>query len=896
VRRSRPPDTLVLAATAVVLLALLVARHAAGWLGALAAAARGALHHIDPLLVVPAVLLAAAVAVARAVVTRRTLRSRVRLVALASETFDPSLDAVLRFASELARLRPTVRGWLDRRARALRILLESDPTGRLRYTLEVPAQARELLRTAMGIYAEVELRDPEPAPAMPATAEPAAAGSAGLKRVRAELVLARPSSEPLARLALDPDPLQGLAAALAGVRPELGDGATVTLDLLPCTPGERRRQRRRHARRTAHRQGNPAAGKSLLELLAGGPARGPAAPSVQAQRRVESRALAQKLWSGEPLFELQLLVRCQSRVPGRAKALLQGVLASFDAFAGENHLRVSGPRIPAVAFIGSDLPLRRGRFDRRLDSGLFRPARRGLVTPSEIAGLLKPPTIHCRAANVERSGGSIPPPPPELPEFRGQPGLIPLGRVAGPGGERLAGVPAAETFFSYMAGRSRYGKTETAIGQFVHLVRAGHGGLFLDPHADAIAEIKTYLTDPPVANRVIELDLADRGPRQRQPGWNLFAIHGLTTGQAADRVDAVVDALASTLRWDERNTRALNLATQGAQALVELAHVLPVELAPTIFQLPTLLSNDQWRAAVLPHLAPATRQFFTDRFPRLPAEAVTAVTNLIDRLRAARPVAALLGAPVSTYDVRKAMDDGLIVLACPGSGSTRDRLVANFIVYDVLHAAKARASLPPARRRPFWVFLDELQTYDGPNLPMLLEQSAKYGGRAFLFNQTPERLSEATLNAVTTNRSHLLTTTVNAKAAGLLAREWGGDPTPQTVTQLARYTYLASVTLGERTTKPFLVHGVPARELHAAHRHPDRVRELDHAIDETSNRRPVSQTLAALDGHDQRIREHLERQASGQEPGVAGVGGEAPAAGRTLQPARVAHVEREDSE
>jgi hypothetical protein len=895
VRRSRPPDALAVLATVLALVAVLLARHAGAWLAALAAVPGGVTDRIgaDLLVVAPAVVLAAAAAVARTVVTRRTLRSRVRLVAVASETFDPSVDAVLRFASELAGLRPAVGGWLDRRARALRIVLDSDPDGRLRYTLEVPAQARELLRTAMGIHHEVELRDPEPTP----TDVSAAADPIRLELVRAELVLARPSSEPLARLALDPDPLQGLAAALARLRPELGDGATVALDVLPCTPGERRRQRRRHARRTGQHAGPAGVGRrSLLDLLAGGSGHGPAAPSALAERRVEARALQQKLWSGEPLLELQLLVRCQSAVPGRAKALLQGVLASFDAFTGENHLRVSGLRIPGVAFIGSDLRLRRGRFDRRLDSGLFRPARRGLVTPSEIAGLLKPPTANCHAANVQRSGGTVPPPPPELPQFHGQPELIPLGRVSGPGGERLAGVPAAETFFSYMAGRSRYGKTETAIGQFVHLVRAGHGGLFLDPHADAISEIKTYLTDPPVAKRVIELDLADRGPDQRQAAWNLFAVAGLTSGQAADRVDSVVDALASTLRWDERNTRALNLATQGAQALVELAHVLPPDLAPTIFQLPTLLSNDEWRAAVLPYVAPATRQFFVDRFPRLPAEAVTAVTNLIDRLRAARPVAAMLGAAVSTYDVRKAMDEGLIVLACPGSGSTRDRLVANFIVYDVLHAAKARAALPPARRRAFWVFLDELQTYDGPNLPMLLEQSAKYGGRAFLFNQNPERLSEATLNAVTTNRSHLLTTTVNAKAAALLAREWGGDPTPQTVTQLARYTYLASVTLGERTTKPFLVHGVPARELHAAHRHPDRVGDLEHAIDETSNRRPVSETLAALDGHDQRIREHLEHHAPTHEPGSDKSAGDGVGARRALRTGRVAHVERDDAE
>jgi hypothetical protein len=860
VKPSRPQDAVVLVVIALSALALVADRHARDLVHQLHSAPRSLLDLVsaDRVVVVVAVLVGLVVVAVRVLVTRRTLGSRTGLVLLPSEDFDPSVEQVVRFAGQLARLRPTVRGWVDPRACALRVLIETDLAGRLRYSVEFPARSIGLLRTALGTYEQVELRDPEP--------ERSDAGAGKPRVARAELVLARPDHRPLARLGLDPDPLQAVAAAFARVRPELGDAARIAVDVRPCSPGRRRRLRSRLLRAARHdtaRTGEPRLG----DLLSGGPpGRGRATPVELHERRDEVRGLQDKLGAGEPLLELQLLLECRSPVVGRPPVLLEGLLGCFDSFAQENHLRVAGLRIPGLGFLGSDLPCRRRRFDRRIQTGLFRPPRRGLVTPSEIAGLLKPPTVHCHAPNVLRSGGAIPPPPPELPTFHGQPGLIPLGKVAGPAGERLAGVPVAETFFSYMAGRSRYGKTETAIGQFVQLARTGHGGLFLDPHADAITEIKTYLTDPGVRERVVEINLADRGADQAQPGWNLFAAHGLPPHQAADKVEAVVDAMASTLRWDERNTRALNLATQAAQALVELAQSLPAELAPTIFQLPTLLSDEQWRAAALPRLAPATRQFFEQRFPRLPAEAITAVTNLVDRLRAARPVAALLGSPISTYDVRDAMDRGLIVLACPGSGSTRDRLVANFLVYDVLHAAKGRAALPPERRKPFWVFLDELQTYDGPNLPALLEQSAKYGGRAFLFNQNPERLTDATLNAVTTNRSHLLTTTVNAKAAALLAREWGGDPTPQTVTQLERYTYLASVTLGARTTKPFLVHGLPAAELHRQHRHPEQLPELEQAITAQGGRHRVTDTIAALDKHDERILRHLQRAPAANSP------------------------------
>ena len=95
--------------------------------------------------------------------------------------------------------------------------------------------------------------------------------------------------------------------------------------------------------------------------------------------------------------------------------------------------------------------------------------------------------------------------------------------------------------------------------------------------------------------------------------------------------------------------------------------------------------------------------------------------------------------------------------------------------------------MPPEQRLPFYVFLDEVQTYDGAaggNLAALLEQTAKYGIRGFLLNQNPERLTRETLNALTTNRSHLITTALNAHAAGLIAREWAGDPPASAITGL----------------------------------------------------------------------------------------------------------------
>jgi hypothetical protein len=117
----------------------------------------------------------------------------------------------------------------------------------------------------------------------------------------------------------------------------------------------------------------------------------------------------------------------------------------------------------------------------------------------------------------------------------------------------------------------------------------------------------------------------------------------------------------------------------------------------------------------------------------------------------------------------------------------------------------------------------------------------------------------------------------------MIAREWAGQLDTETITGLARYTYLASITHGERTTKPFLVHGLTARELHAAHHHPEQLGALEAAIQTTTRRESIAQTLATHEQHDQNIREAVETLTRSAQP-TSGPGSSSGSSGRTLLP------------
>jgi hypothetical protein len=792
----------------------------------------------------------------RILATRRTLASRRALAIVPADGFCPRPESVAAFAAALASGSGRIGGWADRPASALRVRLTDDASGRLVYLLELPGRDLSRLGSALRAYRGIEVCDVAEVLAVERRAE-----EAEPRTVRAEMVLSGPSFEPLARLPLDPDPLTPFAAALAGVRRDRGVEAEVCVDLLPAAGRRARRLRRRMRRgaRTRNRDGGP----SLGEVIGG--ARGSSGrtdPVELYERRALGKGLEAKLREGATLFEAQILLRVSAPDKARAEGVMRNLQAAFATTEDRNHLRVRGLPVPGLAFLGSDLPGRRGRFDRRVETGHFRPGRRNVLTTAEVAGFLKPPTASCPVEEVLRSGAVLSS-PPALERFDPErKDLIPIGRVAGEEGGRLVGVRTEESFFTYVAGRSRYGKTETAIAMFTHLVRSGHGGLFLDPHGDALERVRPYLTDPEVAGRVVEIDLGPGGP-DSQPAWNLFGMKGV---DPEARVDAIVAAFASAVGWGEQSTRAINLTTQAASALAAVAEVLPPEIAPTIFQLPTLLTDESWRAAVIPFLPAHARAFWADRFPLLSPEAVTPVTNLVDRLRTSRATTALFGQSSGTFSVREAMDRGTILLACPGSGGPRERLVAGLLAFDLLHAARSRAALDPARRKRFVAVFDEVQSYDGESLAALLEQSAKFGLRAIFLNQDPERLRPATLHALTTNRSHLLVSALNSHAAALVTRELGGGIDPGALTRLRRFHFIAQVTEGGELSAPFALRGVQVEDA-LGEGSPERLDDLRAAVEGAGRSRKAVEALAHQETLDARIREALEGIRGKGRPG-----------------------------
>ncbi|MFF3277189.1 ATP/GTP-binding protein [Streptomyces chrestomyceticus] len=675
---------------------------------------------------------------------------------------------------------------------------------------------------------------------------------------RAELLLALPDAKPLASLGLAPDPLQPLAAALAGVRSEDGEQAELCLDLVPVS--ERRLARRRRILLAAARRRGPSAyGESLTTGGTAGLMEAVASDwngnrSVRATRRVprqsDVRDSIGKFTPGGAVFAVQLLLRTGARHPQAAHARMNQLLAAVAATSGENYFRPHRPKSRrAIA-----------RFDRRMTAGEFAPRRRQWLTTPELAGFLKPPTARCSGSNLVRCGGIVPPAPATLPVYTGQPDLVPLGAVTYPDGrERIGAARIKDLLFGLQLGKAGHGKTEAGLVQALALAHTGHGIWFLDPHGEAWTRAQPYLAHPHLQDRIEEINLATPTLDQRVVSWNPLSMEGRAAAQVQDVVRAVTEGIAAAQDWGDKAPRARTILARTAQALALLALQATAaghpDLQPTVFQIRTWLTDESWREALLPHLPPTVRKYWTTTFPKLAENAVPTVTYAIDRIDTSMSLRAFFGSPRSGYDIRTAMDTGRIIFVCP-SGSESDALVACLLIHDLHRAGLSRQDTPRADRKTFWAWGDELTALDSSSkgfLAAIAEQLRKYEVRFIGMTQMALRLSATTRQALLQNQSLLSTCAADYDEAAFVARRWNGHVTAETITELPKYHYVMSIALDGRPTKPFRVRGLPVDEIFAHHYNPDGLPALHQAIDTNTRRHPVGEILDALETLDDDI-------------------------------------------
>ncbi|WP_435279812.1 ATP/GTP-binding protein [Streptomyces sp. 1222.5] len=821
-------------------------------------------------------------AVGELVVRRLAVKAsaeRMALELVPSRHFDPQLEEIFRRGVQLARASTSMPWWAPRRTKAVQIRLRADGTTPLRYRIEGPAGGERLLSiTPFGSAVTVHR-------ARPLIDKP--------RRhvVRAEFILRGKPTAPLRDVPLEPDPLQPLIDAVCDLRAELGDLAEIRLDIQRAPKwalrarrvqllNTARRAERREAQRAVRWLRQDAGGVEdslawqLQQLLSSRPATAAGRRLVMppVPRRIEPAEALGKLTDDDHLARVQLLVMCASNTKGRAEARLAQLQAGLDVFGGRSRWAMRGWRLGPWRLGADRWPTRRG-FERRWRLGHCQPPRANWVRLEELTGLLKPPTRYCR----------LPLAAADLPTFEcSNPALLLQGIHRSPDGRsRLVATYAHETLFEVGVGRAGGGKTERALAQAIGWAHAGGGLMFLDPHRDSWPRARPFLAHEDLMQRIALIDLNGLGPHPRISSWNPLGMH---QGQRAHEVvEAVTDACASALGWDDANApRAITLLTAVLAVLLAIneqacAAGRPEDQA-TLFHVRAVLSDAVFRrtalAAMGRHLDEEMRSWWQVVFPTLTPDAFAVVLNPLARLAANPVTRAFLGQGAGIYNIRAAMDQRMIVWVCPGAGGPTDRLLTALLARDLLRAVRSRRDTPEARRVPFRPYFDELITLTGAapeTIAAMFEDFRKYRCQVHGMTQLLARLPLPVRLSLVQNASTLATTAGSKSAIAPITAEWGDDPSPDHVATLDRFEHYVSLTVHGRRIGPVQLRGCHLDEVFAAQARPRQVPELQRRADANAGALPLGQLHERATHQLGRVTaflaEHARSRAASARPG-----------------------------
>lgn len=237
----------------------------------------------------------------------------------------------------------------------------------------------------------------------------------GLYEANAELILANAPTEPLAELSVEKtDPLESFAQVFATLRDDWQEhGTAIYIDVMAIPNSRVYKLRSYWMNKAVGRVGRG----SLSE-----PETNNVPIGRVVQRRQDTARLASKLDPQEILFEVQILIHCQSTQPGREVEILRGFLTAFSQWKGANEWVVYGQPVGAgpytIRFWATDRFRWRKRWHAfRRRTGMFWPARVNLVAAWELQAFLKPWTNLNASSAPYRSGGIVPEAPAALGEY-----------------------------------------------------------------------------------------------------------------------------------------------------------------------------------------------------------------------------------------------------------------------------------------------------------------------------------------------------------------------------------------------------------------------------------------------------------------------------------------------
>lgn len=332
---------------------------------------------------------------------------------------------------------------------------------------------------------------------------------------------------------------------------------------------------------------------------------------------------------------------------------------------------------------------------------------------------------------------------------------------------RLIGIKQSDRLSHlYTVGQTGVGKSTLLEQLALQDAQSGMGFAVIDPHGDLVDRIRARIPSHAKA-RLVYLDATD--PAQPY-GYN--PLRRVRTDKIPLAASGLMEAFHKL--WpDAWGVRMEHVLRNSLYALLE-------HDGSTLPDILRLYSDKAFRRGVVAQVQnPVVRAFWKSEFanypPRYAAEALAPVQNKLGALLADPMLYRLLVNPKEDLHFRRIMDDGgilLVNLAKGRIGSDSAQTLGSLLVSTLGLAGLSRAEAAPETRRPFFVYVDEFQSFTTLSFANMLTELRKVGVGLILAHQHLHQLEPDVRHAVLGNAGSLISFRVGVEDAALLAREF----------------------------------------------------------------------------------------------------------------------------
>lgn len=354
----------------------------------------------------------------------------------------------------------------------------------------------------------------------------------------------------------------------------------------------------------------------------------------------------------------------------------------------------------------------------------------------------------------------------------------------------------------YSIGKTGTGKTSLLLNMALDDIYKGYGVCLIEPHGDAS---EALLARIPAHRRgdVIYFNPCNAGGRL---GFN--PLHGVPLEERHLVASEIV--LAFKKIWgDSWGPRLEYILRHSILLLLEYP-------AATLLDIQPLLLDQAFRNLVLQYTDnSAIISFWLNEFDKYPAsfkaEAIMPILNKAGVFNANNILKEIVGQVVG-ISIEEIMNTGKILICNLSKGVIGEdvsQILGSLLTTSIQTAAMRRTRLFEGGRKPFMVYIDECHSFITTSFATMLSEVRKYKVGLFLTNQYLEQLPEDVRSAILGNAGTLISFTVSAADAKILAEEFYPVFKADDFVSLPKYHIYLKLLIDGSASRPFSATTLP---------------------------------------------------------------------------------------